>query len=312
MIRYLKHKEIDKSRWDECIAQSVNRRVYAFSWYLDIVCPGWDALVGEDYTCLFPLTHRRKWGIGYLYQPFFAQQLGLFSRELLSESLVTEFLAAVPAQFRFIEIHLNSMNKVNPQGMEVISRVNHELDLILSHGQLYNNYAQNTRRNLKKACEKDVTIGRKLEADELISLFSENYGRKEGILKFHDYETIRKLVINCQHANRGHILGAFDSSGHLSAAAFFLRDDSRIYYLFAASAPGARENGAMFLLIDHFIKENAGQAVTLDFEGGNDPSLGRFYKSFGAAAIPYPMVRISRLPAAIATGLYFARRMRRL
>jgi hypothetical protein len=84
MINYLKHTEIDKALWDECIAQSVNRRVYAFSWYLDIVCPGWDALVGDNYMHVFPLTHRRKWGVGYLYQPFFAQQLGLFSRDLLT------------------------------------------------------------------------------------------------------------------------------------------------------------------------------------------------------------------------------------
>ncbi len=310
MIRYLKHKEIDKARWDDCIVRSVNRRVYAFSWYLDIVCPGWDALVGEDYTYVFPLTYRRKWGISYLCQPFFAQQLGLFSQNLLSASLVKEYIDAIPPEFRFIEIHLNSMNKILPEGVEVIPRINHELDLILLHEQLFNNYAQNTRRNIKKAHENDVTIGRKLEADELITLFSENYGRKEGMLKFQHYETIRNLIQHCQKENRGHILGAFNNSGLLSAAAFFLKDESRIYYLFAASAPDARENGAMFMLIDHFLRENAGQPVTLDFEGGNDPNLGRFYKSFGAAEVPYPMVRVNRLPGMVTQGLYFVRRLR--
>lgn len=311
MIRYLKHNEIDKSRWDECITSSVNRRVYAFSWYLDIVCPGWDALAGADYEHVFPLTHRRKWGINYLYQPFFAQQLGLFSRDLLTAGLVRDYLAAIPSSYKFIEIHLNSMNKVLPDGVEIIPRVNHELDLIVSHEQFYNHYSQNTRRNLKKAHEQDVTIGKRAEADELITLFSKNFGRQEGLLQFRDYETIRKLILQCQKEKRGYILGAYSGAGTLSAAAFFLKDGARIYYLFAASAPDARENGAMFLLIDHFLRENSGLASTLDFEGGNDPNLGRFYKSFGATEVPYSMIRINRLPGVVSQGLYFARKMRR-
>ena len=66
MIHYLKHHRIDKARWDRCISKAVNSRVYACSWYLDLVCPGWEALVEEDYTSVFPLTSRWK-GIYYLY-----------------------------------------------------------------------------------------------------------------------------------------------------------------------------------------------------------------------------------------------------
>jgi lipid II:glycine glycyltransferase (peptidoglycan interpeptide bridge formation enzyme) len=202
------------------------------------------------------------------------------------------------------------MNQVLPPGVETISRINHELDLILSHEQLYNNYAQNTRRNIKKAHENDVTISRKLDTGDLVTLFRDNFGSREGVLKARDYKTIRHLITKCQKENRGHILGAFSGSGLLSAAAFFLRDDSRVYYLFAASAPEARDNGAMFMLIDHFLRENSGQVLTLDFEGGNDPNLGRFYKSFGAAEVPYPMIRVNRLPDLVSMGLYFARKMR--
>ncbi len=309
MIRYLTHKEIDKVLWDECIAQSVNRRVYAFSWYLDIVCPGWDALVGGSYRHVFPLTHRRKWGVEYLYQPFFAQQLGLFSRDHLTPSILKEFIAAIPSNFRFLEIHLNSMNQNLPSEIEVVTRINHEMYLIPSHEQLYSNFAQNTRRNIRKALDNDVTIGRNPEAGELVALFRDHFGTREGVLKRRDYETIRSLIVKCQLENRGYILGAFSAGGLLSAAAFFLMDASRIYYLFSASAPMARDNGAMFLLIDHFLRENSGQELTLDFEGGNDPNLGRFYKSFGAAEVPYPMIRVNKLPAWMHRGLYFARKM---
>lgn len=81
MITYLTHNQIDKQRWDDCIKQSPNGNVYALSWYLDIVHPRWEALVEDDYVSVMPLTGNRKCGISYPFQPFFVQQLGVFSKE---------------------------------------------------------------------------------------------------------------------------------------------------------------------------------------------------------------------------------------
>jgi len=295
MINYLRHNSIDKVRWDECIRHAVNSRIYAHSWYLDIVSPGWDALVDEKYESVFPLTHRRKAGIHYLYQPFFTQQLGLFSRSHLTGSLLNSFLTAIPEKFRFAEIQLNSLNKPDPGKFNLQIRLNHELDLINSYENLLSGYSQNTRRNIHKAVESGVTIGRKTGIDELISLFRENFGKEEGVLRFSDYVTLRKLLEYARNKDIGYATGAYSDSGSLSAAAFFMKDNKRVYYLFAASSLEARENGAMFLLIDHFIRENAFQELTLDFEGGNDPGLGRFYKSFGARESTYCKLRIDHL-----------------
>jgi hypothetical protein len=82
MINYIKHKDVDTEKWDRCIEQSVNGIIYAFSWYLDIVCDEWDALVDDDYESVFPLVKRKKFGINYIYPPFFTQQLGLFSKKM--------------------------------------------------------------------------------------------------------------------------------------------------------------------------------------------------------------------------------------
>ncbi len=59
MINYLKHDQIDQQRWDDCIAHAPNGLVYAWSWYLDIVHPGWEALVeivDDKYLSVMPLT----------------------------------------------------------------------------------------------------------------------------------------------------------------------------------------------------------------------------------------------------------------
>ena len=81
MIRYLSHDEIDKPQWDACIEGSVNSLPYAASWWLDVVSPGWEALVSEDYRSVMPLTWHKKLGVYYLYQPYLTQQLGILQAE---------------------------------------------------------------------------------------------------------------------------------------------------------------------------------------------------------------------------------------
>jgi Acetyltransferase (GNAT) domain len=311
MINYLQHIQIDKNQWNECISRSLNRRVYAYSWYLDLVCPGWDALVEDNYTRVFPLTHRQKWGITYLFQPYFTQQLGIFSPDDMTENHVIEFIRAIPHRFRFVEIHLNSMNRFQGGEGETTMCVNHELELAPPYEALAAKYSQNTRRNLRKAEGSGITLTRNIGVDDLISLFRDNFGKKEGKLVDIHYATLRRLIIHGLEHHSGYILAAITDIQSLAAGAFFLYDQQRVYFLFAASAPEARENGAMFFLIDRFIAENAGKEMILDFEGGNDSNLGRFYQSFGAVKVPYPALLINRLSKVTKKGLYFIRKLRK-
>jgi hypothetical protein len=310
MINYLKHNEIDKQKWDECILNSVNRRPYAFSWFLDVVSPGWEALETGDYDSVFPLAQNRKFGIRYIYQPFFAQQLGVFSREHLTESLVENFLLAIPSRYSFIHVHLNSMNKVDPEKYKVIPRVNHELDLISSYDTIFSSYNQNTRRNIRKALDQKLTFRRKVDPRELISLFQANYGKNESSLKYRHYEMIRSLMNHCLKNTFSITLGAYLPDDTLCAGIFLLRDRDRVIYHFAASDTKARENGAMFLLIDMFIKEHAGHPLILDFEGSSDPNVARFYKGFGAKETGFCEVIINRLQGPVNRMFYLLKKLR--
>ncbi len=296
MISYLRHNQIDKERWDSCVRNSVNSLVHGFSWYLDLVSPGWDALGEDDYLSVFPLTHNRKAGISYLAQPFFTQQLGVFTTGHMTQDLVTRFLDAIPSKFKLVEIHLNSFNKVDKERFEVTPRKNHELELVYPYDEICHRYSQNTKRNIKKAVDASVEVRRKVSADELVSLFRNNFGKKEGKLNYRNYLSIENIIgYSLKHAS-GILMGAGSREGSLDAGAFFLKDGARFILLLGASDFSTRNNGAMFLLLDNFIREHAGQPELLDFEGGNDPNLGRFYKSFGAKETTYPFVRISRIP----------------
>ena len=310
MISYLKNHEIDRVRWDECISHSLNRRVYAFSWYLDIVAPLWEALVSDDYSCVFPLPAGQKAGLPYLFQPFFAQQLGLFSSGPITPEVSGMFMKAIPSRFRYIDIQVTSDFEPATLGVELIPRANHELNLSKTYDEISSAYSQNTRRNIRKAIESGVNTGRNLRADELVLMFRENFGEKEGKLQDIHYERMEKLMNAGLGKGSGSVHGAFNEMGLLLSAAFFLFDGNRVYFLFAASTPAARENGAMFLLIDQFIRDQNGKALILDFEGGNDLNLGRFYKSFGASEIRYHRLLRNHLPAFLNAGLKLGRLIR--
>lgn len=296
MIRYLKNKEIDKVKWDRCIEHSVDRRIYAFSWYLDLVCPGWEALVDGDYRSVFPLTQNKRFGLSYLYQPYFTQQLGIFSCFPLGKEQIAGFFETIPAHFRFAQISMHCGVDLTPAGWKAAIRINHELSLQGCPEEIRSQYDQNTRRNVRKVANKEIFPGEPPSPAALVSLFRENFGKKEGKLSQAHYLTAIRLITELIQRETAYTEGIYDSIGRLMAGACFARDRERYYFLFAASSAQARENGAMFMLVDRFIQLHANQKAILDFEGGNDPGVGRFYKGFGASEVRYLFLSMNRLP----------------
>jgi len=311
VIRYLTQDEIDKTRWDDCIKHAFNGLAYGYSWYLDLVSPGWEALVEDDYSRIFALTCRSKWGIRYLYQPFFTQQLGVFSRDILNGDVVDNFIRAIPSHYRFAEINLNVHNKIDPRRYDTVAMLNHELDLINSYDGLYKHYSQNTRRNIKKAMTAGVSIFKNLKPEEVIDLFRKNKGKEIATLRSKDYAMLKRVVYTCIHKGLAQVWGAYTEANDLCAGAIFVFSHRKAVFLFSATNAIARENGAMSLLISTFIKENAGSHLTLDFEGSNDPDLARFYKSFGSTEVHYPHLRFDRLPVVVSVGVRVVKGIRK-
>ncbi len=98
-IQYLTQQQIDKTKWDHCIADAPNGLIYGYSFYLDHMAKHWDALMLNDYEAVMPLTWNKKYGIHYLYQPFLTAQLGVFGKNITEEQ-VENFIQAIPSKFR--------------------------------------------------------------------------------------------------------------------------------------------------------------------------------------------------------------------
>jgi hypothetical protein len=298
MIQYLQHNEIDKTKWDEAIDHSVNKLIYANSWYLDIVCPGWNALVEDDYVSVMPLTAGMKYGTPYLYPPYFAQQLGIFSRKNISQEKAQEFLHSIPAQYKFMEVHLNTQNTFEFPGFQVKKNINIELSLNPSYETLHKKFSDDIKRNIKKAQKHGVVIKKDISPSSIVSIFRKNTGKKISNLSDKNYKTLLLLITTCIQKGFAETHGAF-LNDKLCAGVVWLIRNNRAIFLFSATDPIAKSSGAMPFLINEFIKKHSGKDMILDFEGSNLPGLARFYNGFGSKENVYLQVRKNNLPGII-------------
>ena len=295
MVKHLTHDMIDKKCWDDCIAKSFNGSVYAWSWYLDIVHPKWEALIENDYERVMPLTGKTKFGLSYLFQPFFVQQLGVFSQSILTENEVDDFIFAIPGKYKLIEYRLNEYNKVNRDLDFIRNHRNVELDLIYDYQYLYNNYNKNTKRNLAKAESAGLSLDRNIDAKEIIRLFRDNRGRDVKHWKDPEYARLLDLIDTAIYHESCFTTGAKDIDGELIAGAVFMVSHDRIIFLFSGSDERHKDKHALTFLLDNVIREFSEMPFVLDFEGSDNEGLARFYKGFGGKEIFYPEIKCNNL-----------------
>lgn len=295
-ILYLKQAQIDRKRWDQLIVHSPGSAIYGQSWYLDAVCPGWEALATPDYSMVMPLTHRRKFGFSYLFQPLLSQQLGIYSQIPLKPEEIDEFLFAVPPVFRLIEITLNERN---PPGTHFTTSKHNtcRLNLNSPYVQIQARYSVNTHRNLKKAVAENLRFRTNITLAEFMKLLSEDKSAGARILTYKkNKQVLMRLAQALVHRNAGMICGVKNRQGKLLAASLMGHEKGFHYYLAPAMNEEGRETRSMFYLIDRYIHLHAGLPAMLDFEGSDIESVTRFYKGFGAVTATYTSLRINRLP----------------
>ena len=295
MIKYLKNNEIDIVKWDRCINQSFNGNVYALSWYLDIAHEGWEALVENDYERIMPLPVSKKYSISYMLQPFFIQQLGVFSTKRLNPEVINKFINHIPAHIKYVNINLNSFNKVKNDSLHLVKNNNHTQDLIKEYPLIAKKYSTNTKRNLKKGLKNNLSLMKNIKPEAVINLFQLNKGKQIEKWKSQHYHKLTRLMYSSVYKGKGLVYGVFTEANQLCAGAFFVKSNNRLIFLFSGADKTAKETGAMTFLIDSVIREFSPSQLVLDFEGSNDPNLARFYKGFGAKKIEYMGLEINRL-----------------
>jgi hypothetical protein len=290
-IQYLHQKEIHKNLWDSCIDNASNGLIYAYSFYLDHMADNWDGLVLNNYEAVMPLPWRKKYGVYYLYQPFLTAQLGLFGNSINAE-LLESFLKAIPSRFRLWEFSLNHQNLFRLKDFSLYERMNFVLPLHQAYETLYNNYRENTKRNIKKSIQYGCYSRPDIDVKQIIELA----GQQANSVSKNEFENFEKLYELLKEKDSVKTYGIFSKKAELLASCVFTFSHDRAYYILVGNHPNGRTLGASHALIDAFIKEHAEQDLLLDFEGSDVRNLAFFYSSFGAKEEKFSAIKWNRLP----------------
>jgi hypothetical protein len=293
-ISYLRQANIDKQKWDRCIETAGNGLIYAYSFYLDAMSKNWDALIMNDYEAVMPLTWNKKYGIYYLYQPFFAANLGVFGNNL-SSIIVQSFLESIPVKFKYWDFYLNKENLYSIPGFKMYERSNYILSLEKSYEDLTAHYTKSHLRNIRKAKDAGNTVKKNIPVDEVIFLAREQ-AKDFSPVTDKDYENFSRLFAVLLEKNMAISYGIYSSQQQLVSSSGWVFSHDRAYYILVGNHPNGRTSGASHLMIDHFILEHAGKKLLLDFEGSNIKNLAWFYSSFGATEEKYPGIKLNKLP----------------
>lgn len=295
-IRYLKHNEIDIQRWDRCIRKSVNGTIYGYSWFLDIVSEDWDALVDERYETVMPITYKEIAGIKILIQPPYATNLGVYSVNVLEESIVDAFASKIPGNFRYIRINLNKFNKIASQFFKVKHGCVYELDLIRPYAKITSRYSEKIKRALKEGAENRISVIGGMNSVDLISLYLKENGFLWTLFFRKRIKKIRMIIAAAVKYRVGKIYGAYTRENNLCAAGLFVWSHQKIFFLaFGIDKVGKKEH-ALEVLIDEFIKLNAEQNATLRFEYSSQSRYVQLYSGFGGKKYEFIRLRKYNFP----------------
>lgn len=295
-IRYIKHGNINLHKWDACIDAATHSNIYGYSWYLNAMADNWDALVLNDYEAVFPLTWKKKWGITYLYQPWFCAALGLYSKIPVTAMLLQQFINKIPNHIRYMDIYLNSGNVLPLKTTPLTLRKNYILPLHDSYEQLCMRYRDNLKRNIKKAQAAQLQVRFNIAVTDVLQLATPTLQRISDITP-EEINRFTQVYNHAAKAGQATTIGIFSAAGDaLLASALFLYSNRRWYYIVVGNSPNGKTIGASHYLLDRFIHSRAGTDAVLDFEGSDVGNLAFFYSSYGAIEEAYAALRMNRLP----------------
>ncbi len=277
MIYHLKRNQLNVAKYDACIELAQNSRIYAFSWYLDIVADNWDVLVLNDYEAVMPLPWRKKYFIKYVYPPAWTQQLGVFSNLKIEADLVEQFINSIPWKFKKITIQFNSENDLSFIKSE--KRVNYILPLNKPYEEIYKGFNNNRKRILKKKVENYITTN-DFCVDEFVLIAKKYY----SFLNYsnEDYITLKKLLVYLLKKDQVIKYGISNAKEGLIGGVVFIKSKCRITYLCSIMTPFAKKQNSSTEIINLLIKEFSNSNQIIDFEGSMNMGISSFFKSFGA------------------------------
>lgn len=291
-LTVLHSDEIIQEEWDDFILQSREGNLFATYTYLQGCERAWKATVLYDkegnYRAVMPFQIRKKYGITYIYQDPFSRELGIFTKEQLSQREYTGLCRTTFESCRYVaKYHFNVDNDADLQQNSFLNKgeltpiYTYHLELNQPYQCIQKNYRKDRKYSIRRAKRYPQHIYQSADISPALEIFTAHTFYRIPGLAAYQISLKEKLFKNLFEQKMVDINYVTFNEKPI-AAALVAKYKRKVICLFTSNTKQAFELRSASLLLDYIIKSYAGQKLVFDFKGGGVDSLDNFFQSFGA------------------------------
>ncbi len=241
-----------------------------------------------------PVPFRRKFGVNYVYPPFWLLELGLFS---LKDAIdYKAFFKVLFGKFKSIELRLNTKNNIEASESFLIEKQMQTVAMQEDYETIFNAYRKDRKKDLRKSKNINLTENWNYDSQKLVQLFRANVGKRTPYIVDKDYKVLSNLMKICIEKRVGEMLSIYNSESKLVASAFFLKHKKEVTILVSSTDFDNRKNGENTFLIDRAIYKYQKTFGIFNFGGSSMQQIAKYFLSFGAKTSQYQQVKYTNLP----------------
>lgn len=292
-FKLLNRPGLDVKKWDKMVEKF--GPVYAYSWYLDVVCPGWLAVVEGDYKSGFPFPVRKKLGLRYVFAPYFCGPLGLISAQPSDQKLFENMLGMLSDGISYLDLYLRPGQAFKVPKAKVTEKKYQYLSLNRPYESIEKSFSEKTIRNIKKGERSGLTVSPQITERMIVRDFKKVAEKKVKSLEAADFRMLLKLLLTISENKKGFMRAAVAGDGSIHASAYFLESGKSLVYLKGSTTESGRKSGAMEFLFASVMKEFSGRDMFFDFGGSSVEGVARFNYGFTKIEERYYLLQINRM-----------------
>ncbi len=277
-IEYKKYNEIDFTKWDNCVKNSLSDDISGFSWYLDALYENWDALIYDDYNVVMPLPLSKFLNYSYIKQSPLALKTGVFYQKTPKSTTINNFINSIPSNIRSVDFDMENYLIENKK-VKLSEKIIYQLDLVSKYKYLYKYFDDEVKQILEEPDIQKITFQRGSTVNQFIDfIVQSSIPTKKNIAK------IRLFIASLIRKKQGEIYTAYNSNNTICAAAFFISSHFSINMINIYTEKSDFGRKAAIALVNNYIKENSEKPVTLIFHHHNNKkNIIDFYSGFGCS-----------------------------
>jgi len=280
-----------------------------YEWWNEVVQKDWEVAIVEEkgeVKAVWPYFVRKRGPWTLLCQPDFTPYGGpIFNypdqqkterKNSFEQKVGEQIIKALP---KFAEMDINcqlSLSNTLPfiwSDFEDRKKFTHLLDLKQSEEDIWGNFRENIRRQIRKA-EKSLSIESSEDALLIDRLLQSTFSGQTSDYPIQDKTVYQRILDYLEKHQCGQLLVARDQDRKEHACLLYIYDDHSAYYLIGGVDQKFKNSGAMSLLLWESIRRCKSKSLELgsrlnhfNFEGSMIPAIEKYLRGFGGKLTPY-------------------------